>query len=463
MNSRIRALVIMFIVLFSLLLVNLTYLQIFSADSLINNRYNTRSINEELSIKRGDILTADGQIVARSKKQGRLYKRVYPFGEDFAHIVGYYDARLGRSGIEQSENGFLLGKDKLDSIQDYIDNIAGKNAPGNDIVLTIDSRLQTVAIKALGGRKGSVVLMNPNNGSIEALVSEPSYNPNNLVDKWSKLIKDEDSPLISRATVGLYPPGSSFKIISASAIIDSGKATPEKMYDAPGRLKIYGGSVTNYESHSYGKVPLETGFAKSINTVFARVGLELGQDGLVDYCEEFGFGENPPIEIDAKASKIRTSTMDDLEVAWTSVGQAGLLVTPLQMALAGSAVASKGKIYKPHIVQKIRDYNGVTIERYTKEVWKRPLKSRSAIEIAKMMRAVVKQGTGAAAEITGVSVAGKTGTAEIKGKDSHAWFIGFAPYNKPKYVVAVLVENGGKGGAVAAPIAKDILEAALVK
>lgn len=464
MNKRITSLAKLFVFMFVLLLGNLTYWQIFASDELNNNRYNTRSLNQELSIKRGEIITSDGAILAKSKREGRIYKRIYPFGKDYAHIVGYYDVRLGRSGIEQSQNSLLLGNDRLDNIQDYIDKISGKTEPGNDVILTIDSRLQTVALKALGNVKGAAVVMKPKDGAIVALASVPSYNPNNLVDRWSRLANDKNSPLINRATVGLYPPGSSFKVISASAIIDSGKATENKIYPAPAILKIYGGQVSNYANNSYGKVPLKTGFAKSINTVFAKVGLELGQNKLVDYSNRFGFGETPPIEIDAKASRIRNpGDMDDLELAWTSVGQAGLLVTPLQMALAGSSIANNGKMYEPYIVKKVRNYSGESVFEHEKKIWKNPIKSSTASSLKKMMRLVVQSGTGGAANITGISVAGKTGTAEIKNKSPHAWFIGFAPTSRPKYVVVVLVENGGKGGTVAAPIAREILEAALEK
>ena len=461
MDKRISVLVKIFIFLFTILIINLTYWQIFAADRLNKNQYNTRGINQELSIERGKIFTADGETVAKSEKEGRLYKRVYPYQKDYAHIVGYYNARLGRNAIEQSQNDYLLGKEGLHTLQDYIDSITGKNEPGNDIILTIDSVVQAAAYDAIEGKKAAAIVIDPKNGDIIAMASEPSYNPNDLNDKWSSLIVDKESPLLSRATSGLYPAGSSFKIVSASAVIDSGKATTTKIYEAPASYSIYGGKVTNYGNNSYGTLPFEKAFAKSVNTVFAQVGLELGQKELVNYAQDFGFDDAPPLEINTKASSIKDpDDMDDLELGWTAVGQASLLATPLEMGLVGCAIANDGTIYKPNLVKKIRDYKGITVKKTDKSVWKKPIDSKTAAAVGYMMRLVVNSGTGRAADIEGIRVAGKTGTAEIKGKEPHAWFVGFAPYDDPKYVVVVMVENGGLGGTVAAPIAKEILKTA---
>ena len=464
MDKRIRYLLFFFVTIFVLLVVNLTYLQVFSADKLINHQYNTRALTEELTTKRGSIITADGIEIAQSERSGsgKKYDRFYSAGEGFSHITGYYDSRLGRTALERTYNDELLGKDSADTVSDYIDRIVGRNQPGNDLILTIDSKIQRTAYQSLIGRRGSVVAINPKTGAVLALASYPGFNPNTLRKDWKKLIKDEDSPLLNRAINGTYPPGSAFKTVTLVAALANGKSKPEKMYPAPATITIHGGTVTNYKEKSFGQISLKEAFEKSINTVYGKVGVEVGGNDLVDQAKKFGFNKDIGFDLDVKKSTLKqASEMDDLEVAWTAVGQASTLATPFQMAMIAAGVANDGELMKPFMVEKVRDYQGKTVQKHRPQVMASVIDTLNAKTIRNIMKDVVEKGTGQAAKIENISVAGKTGTAEIKGKSPHAWFIAFAPVEDPEIAVSVIVENGGTGGAKAAPIARKLIETAL--
>ncbi|RJQ31827.1 MAG: peptidoglycan glycosyltransferase [Actinobacteria bacterium] len=462
MQARIRSLVIIFLIGFLIITLNLTYIQIFQADSLLNNPNNTRFLTEELAIERGIMQTADKVVIAKSRIAENGYRRYYPQEEICAPVTGYYDIRFGRSGLEQSYNSYLLGKAKFSTFQEYLDDIAGRGHKGNDLYLTLNYKLQKAAYRAIEGKKGAVVAINPKTGGVLAIASWPSYNPNNISKNWNTLIKDKGSPLLNRALSGRYPPGSSFKIVSASAALDLGLASLKKYYPAPNELPVYGGKVTNYESKSYGQVNLEKAFTKSINTVFGQVGLDVGAIKLVDYASRFGFNREIPFDLDMRQSQTKQATaMDKLEVAWTAVGQAATLATPFQMALVGATIANSGNLMKPYLVQKIRNYKGLRVMDAKPQILEKVMKKKTAKEVKAMMTKVVDQGTGQAANLGYNKVAGKTGTAEVYGMRPHAWFVGFAPADNPTIAIAVLVENVGTGGANAAPIAKQILSVAL--
>lgn len=463
MDRRLRNLLIFFSLAFLALTANLTYLQFFKAEELLSSRHNTRSLAEELSIKRGSIITADGVELSQSERvSGRKYERFYPEGEAYSAITGFYDSRYGRFGLEQRYNNQLLGRDSADTLADYIDRIAGRGRPGNDLILTIDSKIQQAAYQSLIGKKGAVVAIEPDTGAILAIASYPSYNPNTLRKDWKKLVSDKDSPLVNRALYGLYPPGSSFKAVTLTAALAKGKTNPSKLYPGPSVLKVYGGTVTNYKSKSYGLIPLNTAFKQSVNTVFARVGLDTGSSALVDQAESFGFNSTFNFDLDYKRSLVKkASEMDDLEVAWTAVGQAHTLATPLQMAMVTSGIANKGRLMQPYLVKRIRDYQGRSVEKREPQEMSQVVSADKARVVRNLMIEVVEGGTGRAAAIPNVMVAGKTGTAEVKGKRPHAWFIGFAPALNPQIAVAVLVENSGTGGSIAAPIARQVIKKAL--
>lgn len=461
MNHAIKRVAILFAVCFVALAANLAYLQFVKADWIAAHERNTRNIEKELASKRGLIVSADGKILARSVKVGRYYSRRYPLGTAMGHITGFYSVKYGRTGLEASYQNYLTSKNTYATPRDMLNDLLGTRPPGNDLVLTLDSSLQRRAIEALGRRRGAIVALDPRTGAVRALASYPRYNPAQIERRFARLVKDKSSPLLNRATQGLYPPGSTFKIVTAATALKDGTTTLDKVYDGPAVLSVYGGKVTNYSDEEFGTMSLSRAFAVSCNTIFAQVGLELGSERLFDGSQGFGFNRWVPFDLPTYASRIQ-QPLDKLDLAWTSVGQGRTLATPLQMALVGAAVANGGVINEPYIVDEIRDYRGVVVRKTAPRVWQTPIDAATAAKMKTLMVDVVRDGTGGEAQIDGVSVAGKTGTAEPSDKKrTHAWFVGFAPAENPQIAVAVLVEHGGVGGQAAAPLARDVIEAAL--
>jgi peptidoglycan glycosyltransferase len=464
MHDRISRLAVVTVAAFLTLIVNLTYLQFFAVSDLTAKPNNARPILNEKKIERGSITSADGVLLALSKKSGDSYKRYYPEGSLTAPVTGFYSPKYGRSGLELEADEQLAGQAKASSADDYVKRLLGKGVPGNDIVLSLNMNLQRVAARELGKRKGAVVALDAKTGAVVALVSYPSFDPNTVETDWKQLSTNTDSPLINRATQGEFTPGSSFKIVTASAALEDGDITTDTVINAPASFSIYGGKVTNYEGKEHGKLSFGDAFAKSVNTVFAKIGNDLGGDKLVEKAVAFGLAEPVPFELPTNAGNIPgPSEMDKLEVAWMAVGQGRLLVSPLSMALVSQAVANDGQMLHPYLVQEVRDYQGASVFEHKPKNWLRPISPETANTLKNLMIGVVDHGTARSASIKGVTVAGKTGTAEVEGKSPHAWFVGFAPAEDPEIVVAVVVENGGTGGRIAAPVAREIFKAAMGK
>jgi peptidoglycan glycosyltransferase len=461
-DRSIRRLFYFFVALFVSLILMLTYVQVWAAPSLKVNAANTRAVEEEMKIERGLILSADGEELATNRKEGQYYLREYPLGDLVEPWLGYNSLRYGRAGIERVYNEELTGQTGLLGVTGSWSQILGQSQRGADLKLTIDLRVQRAAAKALGNRKGAIVALDPRTGAVLAMVSYPRYDPNELNSVWKDLIDDPGKPLLNRAIQGLYPPGSVFKIIVASAGLQTGTVTPETEFNDTGTVTLGGYEVHNFDDKVYGDHTFAKAFASSINTTFAKVGVELGAETLASYSADFGFGESFPWRLGgAKSSFPDPADMDTAHVAQAAIGQADILSTPMLMALAASAVANEGKIMKPYIVDQILSYNGAIAEKTSPSVWLRPITQATAATMTDLMIRVVKSGTGTAAALPGVQVAGKTGTAEVADAESHAWFAGFAPADNPQVAVVVLVENGGSGGGVAAPIAKQVIAAAL--
>jgi peptidoglycan glycosyltransferase len=458
------------------LLLNLSYLQVFGQEKLRENPANTRRILEEYSIARGRILAADGTVLARSVEgEGPFrYRREYPWGTLLCHVLGYDSPQLGRTGLEEYYNDFLLGRKPA---RTWVEEMTGDRGEGYDLVTTLDLEVQQAAAEALGGRKGAVVAVDPATGAVLAMYSWPGYDPNLLVsqarneagglvseESMGAYLGDPSSPLLNRAAMGLYPPGSSFKVVTASAALEAG-ISGDKTYNCPGVLPVDGSRVVNYGSppRDFGVIDMDAALTYSVNTYFAQLALELGADRLTAAAEAFGFNGVIPLDYPsvARCSIPQASQMDAVELAWTGAGQGELLVSPLQLCLVGCAVAERGRIMRPHLMKDIRSGEEI-LERFEIGTWRTPISPTTASMVLAMMEKVVERGTGTAAAIPGVSVAGKTGTAEVEGKPNHTWFLGIAPVEDPRVVVAVVVEHsGGGGGSVAAPIARRVMEAAL--
>jgi len=462
MDKPLRRLFLFFALLFMALLVQLTYVQVWAAPKLKVNPANTRAIEEEMKVERGAIVSADGVELAVNRKDGQYFLREYPQGSLTSPWLGYNSLRYGRAGVERVYNEELSGQTGVLGITSYWDQIAGNAHRGADLKLTINMAVQRAAAEALGDRRGAVVALDPRTGAVLAMVSFPRYDPNEIDAVWKDLNSDPDTPLLNRATLGLYPPGSVFKTIVAAAALQTGTVAAETPFDDTGTVTAGGFVVRNYGGNVYGEHDFSEAFARSINTTFAKVGVQMGADTLAGYAADFGFGKALPWSLGGARSFFPDpGDMDKAHVAQASFGQGQVLATPLQMALAAAAVANDGKIMEPYLVGQVLDYHQNMLRETKPKVWLEPLSSETAATLRALMIRVVKSGTGTAAALGGVQVAGKTGTAEVADGEPHAWFTGFAPADDPQVVVAVLVENAGTGGSVAAPVARQVMAAAL--
>jgi peptidoglycan glycosyltransferase len=494
MQSQIRRVGIGLVLAFTAVFLQLNYVQIFAAEKIAENNANPRALLQQYSIKRGDILTLDGERVAVSEDTGGKlrYRRTYPGGELYGQITGFYSINYGSSRIEASFNDALLGDSGVITMQDVQDRLFGrKSDQGDDVRLTIHSRLQEAARAALGSNRGAVIALDPNNGEVRAMWSNPSYDPTPLASfdskeaqhYWESLHpRSPKSPLVSISTSGGYPPGSTFKTVAASAALESGRYTPRSTFPDPQALEpcsktegdepcmpLTTESLTNF-SHTAcaggGQIDLFLALQVSCDTTFAIIGLEI-PDEVRETAEAFGF--NSPIEFDVGNEPSRFPEIDDENAplrAYAGIGQGDVVATPLQMALVAAGIANGGEVPRPRLVREIISPSGGIVRSFGPDTMSDAISSTTADEVTDMMVAAVDDGTGAAAQIPGIRVAGKTGTAQtVEGVNPHAWFICFAPADDPKIAVAVIVENGGSfgseatGGAVAAPIAKAVMEA----
>ncbi|WP_455164079.1 FtsW/RodA/SpoVE family cell cycle protein [Slackia exigua] len=454
LGKRLTATMIAFAVLFAVLVANLTYIMVVKADDYQSYPGNNHTLYKEASTERGSISTYDGVVLAESEAQGDgTYERVYPEGSLASHVVGYYSQRYGLSGIEASMNDSLKGQANFASWQDVIESAAGIETPGNDVTLTLNSNIQEAAEKQLAGYKGAVVVMDPKTGAILAMASSPNYDANDVEDLLDTSADDDTGTLINRATSALYAPGSTFKIVTLSGLLENNVATPETQVDAPASVDIGNAKVTNDDGAEYGSVSLKRATEVSSNTAFAKLGVQLGADKLVKTSEAFGFNKSfGGFELPVTTSLMpNPSVMTEWETAWASAGQpvgehpgspAGPQATVLQMALVGSAVANDGVLQKPYLVDGVYNAKGERSYTATPSAMSTVMSKQTADEVTDVLEGVVDEGTGYGASIRGVRVAGKTGTAET-GKDyANSWFVGFAPADDPSVVVAVLVEEG---------------------
>jgi penicillin-binding protein A len=471
MNGPIVRLYAFFALLFGVLVIATSWWSVFGAEDLRENTANRRPLLAEERIKRGTIRSADGKVLARSSKIDKeRYRRSYPTDSMFAHAIGYSFTKLGRSGLEQFRNDALSGR--RTELIGAIDSLLGERGVGDSIRTTLNSKAQQAAIDGLKGRKGAVVALEPSSGKVLVMVSSPSYNPNNLDqgDKFKELSTDDaNSPIVNRSTQAGYPPGSTMKAVTATAAIDSGKYTPESTVSGKNGKKISGVPLNNFANEDFGNITLTDALTNSVNTVWAEVGEKLGKSTMAQYMTKYGFYKQPPIDLPSDQllasgergpnGKLLRPNSPRIDVGRMAIGQDKLLVTPLQMATVAATIANGGVRMEPHITQKIVDPDGRTQDEIEGERAERVMKEDTARALTGMMKQVVKEGTGTAAALEGVELAGKTGTAEIdiQRKINDPWFIGFTN----DFAIAVVLERvqGGTGGVDAAPIAKQVLEA----
>jgi peptidoglycan glycosyltransferase len=481
-NRQIVKLFGLIVVLFAVLIAFTSYWAVFDAKALKDKEANKRPLLEQQQIKRGRILAADGTVLARSIAKGhgdsRRYVRRYPEGALYGHPIGYSFVRQGDSEFEKYHDDELVGNES--EFGSILDQLSGKRQEGNDIVTNIEPEAQRVALADLEQAGfGAVVAIEPQSGRVRVLASNPPYDPNRVPFELSKLNENElESPLLDRATQGQYPPGSTFKVVTAAAGLDSGTITPETTIDAPGELDVQGQPLQNDFNENFGPIALDTALTNSVNTWFAQLGEQVGEETLFEYMDAFGFNSTPAIDLpedQVYASGIFESghllgRNDPIDIARVAIGQERLAVTPLQMAEVVSAVANGGKLMKPQIWSRVVDPDGRVVKRLDPSEYSRPIDEQTAAELTTAMEGVVSEGTGTNAAISGVAVAGKTGTAETPSnatcgggsEENQAWFIGFAPADEPKIAIAATVECTTEfGNDVAAPIFRDVAETIL--
>jgi peptidoglycan glycosyltransferase len=493
-DRQIRKLGIALLVLFLIAFAQVNFIQVFAADRIAEDPANAqRQLIAEYKVDRGSILAADGTTVLASsrKSPGALrFQRRYPHGDLYAHETGFYSFVFGRTELEQSYNDFLTGDAAELLPQTLTDLVLGRPKQGATIVTTLVPEIQEAAATAAQAEAGDVAIaaIDPATGDVLALVSEPTYDPNPLAsqdpevvrDSWDELNADPEKPLLSRSSDELFPPGSTFKLVTASAALENGFG-PESLWPNPNELDLpltdatienFGGSTCSGGS----QITLADALRQSCNVVFGAVGLELGAEKLAAQARAYGFtaeaGEDlVPFDIPWTSGVFpapETFEGRDPAVAISAIGQQDVAANPLQMALVAGAIANDGVEMQPRLVTEARDPSGRVIAEFQPQEFSQPLSPENSAALTQMMVGVVEAGTGTAAQIPGVTVAGKTGTAQHgDGEDPHAWFVCFAPAEAPRIAVAVIVLDGGSlgseatGGQVAAPIARAVLEAGL--
>ena len=471
MNASVLRLYLLVVLLFALLVAFTSRWTVFEAEALRDNTLNRRALLEEQKIRRGTIRSADGRVLARSiRRPGDIFTRRYPSGDLFAHPIGYAYTTIGRAGLERARNDELTGR--RTELVTALESILGRADEGDDVRTTLDSRAQQAAVDALraSGHKGALVALDVKTGGVLAMASEPSYDPNGLDDAatFRRLNRDEaNAPLVNRATQNGYPPGSTMKVVTAVAALDSGRYRPDSRVSGKNGKVISGVPLNNFGGESYGDIDLTFALTHSVNTVWAEVGERLGGRTMQRYMERFGFYAEPPMDYpdqQMSASGVRKGgalapmTSRRVDVGRVAIGQGDLFATPLQMASVAQAIGNGGVRLKPHIMAKAVDPDGRTVEEAKPEEADRVMSLQTARDVTLMMKQVVREGTGTAAALEGVEVAGKTGTAELNTSGlNQPWFMCFTP----EVAVAITLERfqGGTGGVTAAPIAKRVLEA----
>lgn len=477
MNKPIRRVTVVVLVLFGLLLANGTFLVVGRQDSLNANPMNRRVRDAEFGQDRGSILAGNKPIAYSKKSDDRFgYQRVYPHPETYAPVTGFFSYDHGSTQLERSYNKQLAGTDDSMFVRRWVNKVTNKPPKGASVQTTIDPDAQQAAAKALGGQKGAAVALDPKTGDVLAMVSSPSFDPNKIADHdlgkarkaYKADLKDPRNPMANRAASEIYPPGSTFKLVTAAAALNDG-VEPDDKVPSPQRLLLPHTStyLHNENNSSCGgdKITFTHALEVSCNTAFAKLGLKVGADDLRKQAEKFGFNSNQPADVRGAESRF-PDDLNQAQLAQSSIGQYEVAASPLQMAMVTAAIGNNGTVMKPHLVRSVRAPNLKTLSKTKPEEVSQAMSSKNADKLTEMMTAVVKNGTGRAAQIPGMEVGGKTGTAESDpNRKPYAWFTALAPAKDPQIAVAVMVadadipRNDIAGGRLAAPIARSMIQA----
>lgn len=461
-NKDILVIAYVFVGLFVLMVGYFGWFITFESRRVINNPLNARVDSFSERVLRGKILSDDGSVLAETRVDGSGGEtRVYPYGNKFAHVVGF--STKGKSGLENSENFYLLSS-HMDFFEQVYNEFTDVKNVGDNLITTLDVNLQEIAYAALGNRNGAVIVMEPDTGKVLAMVSKPDFDPNQIDSLWPSLSDPENkgSNLVNRATQGLYPPGSTFKIVTA---LEYMRQNPEGYsaydYQCSGSIVVDNNSIRCYKGAVHGTVDLRSSFAKSCNSSFGNIGVNINWDSFHSTSEALLFNKELPVPITYNKSRFQLDgTSSKWEALQTSIGQGATQVTPMHMALITSAIANGGTLMKPYFIDRVESGEGRLVEKFVPSSYKTLMSAQEAAALTDFMTAVVTEGTGSAVRSDRYQAAGKTGSAEFEaGRESHAWFTGFAPAQNPKVAVTVIIEEGGSGGKEAAPIAKKLFDA----
>lgn len=459
MKKNIRRVFFLFFAMFLVTIIYLSHFILIGSQDIINNTLNPRVRINKSNVKRGQILDVNGMVIAESIPDEEGFVRVYNEDRVFAHVVGYVGR--GHSGVEERYN-FSLQNLSFEVTQ-RLKNIAiGSHLKGDNVVLTIDGELQKFVYNTLGNNTGSIVVMEPSTGKILSMVSYPNFNPNEISKDWENLIKDTtSSPLLNRATQGLYPPGSIFKIITSAAAMEYLEDFQDFTHNCTGHITLDGNTIRCYNSVAHGDVNMNDAFKVSCNTYFVAVADVIGVENLQNYADRLYFNQSIPFKLENNISQFTLNELDDIgELMQVSIGQGRTLVTPLHMAMVTSAVANDGVMMQPYVVDHVTTSTPLVRNTASPQILTQAFTLEQSLELNNMMVEVVKSGTGASASINDIQVAGKTGTAENDHGDSHGWFVVFAPADDPQIAVSIILENAG-GATKAVTMARDIINFAL--
>jgi len=480
MNRPLRKVAVAALVMFAALLLNANLVQVVQAHSLAHDSRNSRLLYDQYSHQRGPIVVA-GVPIAKSiaTNDALKYLRVYPQGPLYAPVTGYYSLTYRFSGIEAAANDVLAGSSDKLFVKRLSDYITGREIQGGAVVLTLNPKAQQVAFAQLASHhyRGAVVAIQPSTGAILALVTTPSYDPTHVsthsaaanTKSWNAYLHDPQQPMLDRAISQTYPPGSTFKVITTAAALSTGRYTPDSVIPAPKRLTFANGKpLANFAGETCspsGHMTLRDALKLSCNTAYGALGVQIGSDRIVSQAEAFGVGRALSIPLPTAVSRVPRETAIPF-VAQEAIGQHNDAVTPLQMAMVAAGIANGGEVMQPYLIAQERAPDSSVLSQTTPQRLSRAISPTVAQELTSMMETVVSSGTGTAAQIPGVVVAGKTGTAQHGGASPYAWFISFAPATNPTVAIAVVVENTqpkDTGGVVAAPIARAVMQAVLAK
>ncbi|HBC97963.1 MAG TPA: penicillin-binding protein [Clostridium sp.] len=470
--NNIKKVMMVFLICFVALISYMTYFEIITGPQILNSPYNRRLWIKRNEVLRGTIYDRNGNALTKSEPINQeTQKREYTGGSMFAHVLGYVDIKYGITGLERKYDEELMSSNVQDSIKSLILN-KGKSQKkvGYSLKTTLDLDTQQAAYNLLGDNKGAVVVLNPKTGEVIAMVSKPSFDPNNLQNDWKQLNEDSNRPLLNRATAGLYPPGSTFKTVTAISALENIPGVQNRTIQDTGELPLGGGyTLHNFGGEVLGTIDFKSAYTHSSNVYFGGLGIDLGNDKLKQTAEKLFFNREIPTDgIPVEASKFPyLKPYEKGSIAQSAIGQSSDLASPLQMAVITSTIANGGILMKPHLVSDVLTSSGQEVRSVQPEQVGQLISVNTSEVMQGLMKSVVESGTGVNASVEGLDVAGKTGTAdnESMGKYSppHSWFIGFAPYEDPQVAVAVIVENGGQGGKLAASIASEVIRVALRK